>query len=427
MLLQSAFTVFVLTILDVLGVEAVRPVPHGFATTDGMQFQVDGKPFNFVGANSYWLPLLTTQHDVELTFQGMQEQGIKVVRTWGFNAINETELAGAKESGLTYYQIWNSSQWVGNDDPQGLERLDNVVKTAAKYDLRLIITFTNNWLAYGGSDLFLNWIVGPNVTHDVFFTNRDVIDSYQRYVKTIVERYKDSPIIFAWELINEARCLSDTIPAGPNCVPGSNTLFNWYKEQSDFVRSLDPNHMITTGGEGHFFWKNPPIIWTDGVPSTDYNFNGQAGEDFDLDLTLPNIDFGVYHLYPQAWYTNLDFPGSNFTVQDWGLGWIQDHANSAKKAKKPLILEEFGISGIDNKTSIYPVWVQRALDTNHAIMPWQFGQLGLTEDGGNRPIKYGDKILNGASPNDGNTIYPNQTQLVDIFVRAAKILDERSG
>ena len=60
----------------------------------------------------------------------------------------------------------------------------------------------------------------------------------ESYVKTIVERYKDSAAVFAWELMNEARCLSDTLPAGPGCVAGSNTLLRWYSEQSDFVRSL---------------------------------------------------------------------------------------------------------------------------------------------------------------------------------------------
>ena len=60
----------------------------------------------------------------------------------------------------------------------------------------------------------------------------------ESYVKTIVDRYKDSPAIFAWELMNEARCLSDTLQAGPTCVPGSNTLRKWYEQQSNFVRSF---------------------------------------------------------------------------------------------------------------------------------------------------------------------------------------------
>ncbi|KAI0652244.1 glycoside hydrolase [Trametes meyenii] len=396
-------------------------VPQGFVTTRGKQFELDGKPFSFVGANSYWLPLLLTQKDVDTTFQTMRKAGVKVLRTWGFNAINSTELPDALDSGLTYYQIWNSSRWILNDGAQGLQRLDRVIDTAGKYGIKVILAFTNNWF---GSDLYVNWIAGPNEPHDTFFTDPSIIASYQSYVKTIVERYKDSPNIFAWELMNEARCLSDTLPAGPSCVPSSNTLKTWYRRQSDFVRGLDPNHLITTGGEGHFFWKKPVEYWFNHTLFSDYNFNGEAGEDFDHDLLLPNIDFGTYHLYPQSWY---DFPGSNWTVESWGLEWIDDHIRSANRANKPVVLEEFGVSGLQNKTEIYPKWVQRALDTHHAVMPWQFGELGLTEDGGNRIIKYADAINHGASPNDGNTFYINQTAVWDIFTRAAKIQNARSG
>ncbi|KAK7694836.1 hypothetical protein QCA50_002024 [Cerrena zonata] len=343
-----------------------RSIPRGFVSTRGSQFELDGKPFAFVGANSYWLPLLTTNDDVEKTFKSMQQAGIKVLRTWGFNAINGSELVGALESGLTYYQVWNSSEWTLNDGPQGLQRLDNVIETAGKYGIKVILAFTNNWVGYGGAELYINWIAGAGNTHDVFFTDPRIIASYQKYVRTIVNRYKNSPNIFAWELMNEARCLGDMLPAGPNCVAGTNVVPKWYRQQSDFVKSLDPHHLITTGGEGHFFWKNPVKYWFNGTLVSDYNFNGQAGEDFDKDLLLPNIDFGTYHLYPQSWYSNLDTPGSNFSVEQWGLGWIDDHAISAKKANKPVILEEFGVGGLDNKTNIYPSWVQRALDTKHA-------------------------------------------------------------
>ncbi|KAG5734642.1 Mannan endo-1,4-beta-mannosidase F [Termitomyces sp. T112] len=394
-------------------------LPKGFVTTKGSQFQLDGKPFYFVGANSYWLPLLSTQADVESTFKQMRASDIKVLRTWGHEAITADELSGSKESGLTYYQLWNSSDWTLNDGPQGLQRLDNVIETAGKYGLKVILTFTNNWSGYGGLELYINHIVGTtNVTHDLFYTNPKIITSFQRYVKTIVDRYKNSANIFAWELVNEARCLGD-LPAGPNCVPGSNTIYNWYKQQSDYIRSLDPYHMITTGGEGHFYWKTAEA-------ASDYNLNGQAGEDFDLDLTLPNIDFGTYHLYPQSWYPSQDYPGSNFTIEAWGKDWILDHASAAKKANKPVILEEFGVTGLANKTEIYPSWIELALSEDQAILPWQFGALGLTENGGNKIFKYADALINGASPNDGYAIYKNQMALYNLFLRTAKIQAAKS-
>ena len=46
-----------------------------------------------------------------------------------------------------------------------------------------------------------------------------------------------------------------------------------------------------------------------------------------------------------------------------------------------------------------------------SVMPWQWGQLGLTEDGGNRLIKYADAIVDGVRASwacpfvDGNLTY----------------------
>ncbi|TFK30517.1 glycoside hydrolase [Coprinopsis marcescibilis] len=403
-----------------------RP-PRGFVTTKGREFQLDGKPFYFVGANSYWLPHLTNQRDVEATFREMRDAGIKVLRTWGFNALNATELPDALSSNLTYYQVWDGPKWKLNDGPQGLRRLDNIVETAGKYGIKVIIAFTNNWGAYGGSSLYVNWIE-PDGTHDAFYTNRKIISEYQRYVRVLVNRYKNSPNIFAWELMNEARCRGD-MQNGPDCKAGSDTITHWYKEQSDFIRGLDSHHLITTGGEGHFYKRNEDVgYWYQGKWISDYNYNGQAGEDFDVDLTLDNIDFGTYHIYPQYWYANLDTPErDNFTIGAWGLDWIRQHAESAKEANKPVVLEEFGSFGYQNKTEIYPRWVGLALETRHAgILPWQFGMLGLKDGGGNRHLKYGDYIIDGASPNDGFTYYKNQTAVWKVFTDAAAVQNRRS-
>ncbi|KAG9032418.1 hypothetical protein FRB95_001471 [Tulasnella sp. JGI-2019a] len=398
-----------------------RSVPKGFVTTSGTNFVLDGKHYDFLGANSYWIPLLSTTEDVDKTFAGMQSQGVKVLRTWGFNAINTTELASAKATNLTYYQVWSTDgTYTINYGPQGLERLDYVVATAGKYGIKLIINFTNNWIGYGGIDLYLENILGSSATQDLFYTNKKVQASFYAYIKLIVDRYKSSPNVFAWEVANELRCLGQ-LPAGPACVPGSNTLYNYYKSTSNYIRSLDPYHLITTGGEGHFNWANPPHYWYNGEYVSDYNYNGQAGEDFDKDLTLPNIDFATYHMYPATWYPELDFPGSNWTVQEWGLTWIQQHADAAKKANKPLVLEEFGITGVQNQTAIYPAWAAKAISTKHAgFMPWQFGQLGLTENGGNKIFKYADALINGASPNDGLAIFSNETSVWNLLKSVAK-------
>lgn len=39
----------------------------------------------------------------------------------------------------------------------------------------------------------------------------------------------------------------------------------------------DPHHLITTGGEGHFYKRNEDIgYWLDGQWISDYNYNGQG-------------------------------------------------------------------------------------------------------------------------------------------------------
>jgi mannan endo-1,4-beta-mannosidase len=72
----------------------------------------------------------------------------------------------------------------------------------------------------------------------------------------------------------------------------------------------------------------------------------------------------------------------------------------------------------------------------------QWGQLGLTEFGGDRPFKYADALINGASPNDGFAVYvnviasrthltsscrySNETAVYEIFEVAAKVQKFRS-
>lgn len=150
-------------------------------------------------------------------------------------------------------------------------------------------------------------------------------DAFKRYVNAVVTKYKSSPAIMAWELANEPRCAADSkrnLPRSPNgCSPA--VLTAWVKEMSAYIKSLDPNHLVTTGGEGGFNIQG----------NSDGFYNGYDGGDFEEELKIASIDFGTFHSYPDWW---------SKTVQ-WTVQWIKDHAVTARKVGKPVVHEEYGM------------------------------------------------------------------------------------
>ncbi len=52
---------------------------------------------------------------------------------------------------------------------------------------------------------------------------------------------RDDPTILAWELCNEPRCEGD--------FSGS-ILLDWVESSAEFLKSLDPHHLLTIGAEG---------------------------------------------------------------------------------------------------------------------------------------------------------------------------------
>ena len=46
--------------------------------------------------------------------------------------------------------------------------------------------------------------------------------------------------------------------------------------------------------------------------------------------------------------------GQTTDPEGWGAQWITDHATSQKKANKPVIVEEFGVT--DDQVSTYTSW-----------------------------------------------------------------------
>lgn len=85
---------------------------------------------------------------------------------------------------------------------------------------------------------------GLSKTHDEFFTDTNIREKFFNYVQFVVSRYANEPTVIAWELANDARCNS-TLSASEFC--NTNTVTQWHADTSNYVRSIDPNHLITAG------------------------------------------------------------------------------------------------------------------------------------------------------------------------------------
>jgi mannan endo-1,4-beta-mannosidase len=193
-------------------------------------------------------------------------------------------------------------------------------------------------------DQYLTWFGLKK--HHQFYTDERVRSAYKDWAAHLIQRkntihgmlYRDDPTIFAWELANEPRTRNyrDFDSADGWDLT---TIARWADEMSRYIHSLDPNHMVSVGDEGQF---------AEGKKSDFYL--GKDGVDHKALLAIKGVDFGTFHLYPETWSTGIR----------WSYDWIKDHVKAAYAAKKPTVLEEYGLvikrdpgSGLDPGKPVY--------------------------------------------------------------------------
>ncbi|TFK25725.1 glycoside hydrolase [Coprinopsis marcescibilis] len=341
------------------------PVANGFVKASGTRFVLDGQKYTVVGSNSYWVGLSGHSRDnMNRAFADIAAAGGTTVRTWGFNEVTSA-------SGI-YYQSWNGKTPTVNTGATGLQNFDQVIAAAKANNIKLIVALTNNWADYGGMDVYVRQIVGANAPHDGFYTDESVKTAFKNYIRTFVGRYANETGIFGWELANEPRCRGSTANTSGRCTPA--TITAWAKEISAFIKSIDPNHLVALGDEG--FYNQP------GAPT--YPYQGGEGIDFDVNLEISTLDFGTVHMYPEHW-------GQTGSEINWGNQWIRDHAKSQDRVRKPVILEEYGVT--TNKPAVYTQWLKTIEESGLAgDLYWQAGS----------------RLPTGNTHDDGYTVYPDQ-------------------
>jgi mannan endo-1,4-beta-mannosidase len=295
-----------------------------FVTVNMDKFMLNDRTYYFVGAN-FW-------QGMELGVDGPKGDRNKLIQ----------ELDRLQQLGVTNLRVMASSEGPniephrmspalmtspGVYDQTVLDGLDFLLAEMAKRGLKAVMTLNNFWYWSGGMAQYVSWQAGTSIPYPgdwnafmnysaEFYSCGQCQTWYQNYIKMIINHvntysgiiYHDDPTIFSWELANEPRRYPD----------------EWIDDTAAYIKSLDPNHLITTGSEG-----TPP------------------GESMDFKKTNdgPNIDYTTIHIWPQnwSWYDPMD-PSTYAAAEGKARDYFQKHAADAASLGKPLVLEEFGLA-----------------------------------------------------------------------------------
>ncbi|OWM91038.1 mannan endo-1,4-beta-mannosidase 2-like [Punica granatum] len=301
-----------------------------FVRRNGTHFVVDGGVLYVNGWNSYWLMDQAVDEysrpRVRAMLQAGAKMGLTVCRTWAFN-----------DGGYNALQVSP-----GQFDERVFQALDHVIAEAREHGIRLLLSLVNNLQAFGGKTQYVKWAweegIGLSSSNDSFFFDPSIRKYFKSFVKAVLTRkntitgieYRDDPAIFAWELINEPRCMTD---------PSGDTLQDWIEEMSAYVKSIDKNHLLTVGLEGFYGPKNPKSLTVN--PG---DWAALLGSDFVRNSNLETIDFASAHIYPDHWFHEQEFEDKLKYVSKWGRSHIED---GDKQLKKPVMFTEFGYSNLN--------------------------------------------------------------------------------
>lgn len=274
---------------------------------------------------------MTGQQLLRSQLRKAQKNGFNLIRTWA----NPVSLE---------YTLMDSP---GSYNEMIFRGLDYLLDEARKHNIRVVLNLIDNWQEAGGIPQFQEF---ANLeTHEDFFQNENAWKIYAQHVRTLLLRrnsingrvYKDDPVIFSWELINEPRC------AGCPAV----VLDTWISSMASLVKTIDSNHLLTVGEEGFFSNETPQ---QGANPSGNNSWAGDQGQNFVSNHADKNIDYAGIHMWIQNW--------EEATV-DFAKRWLGEHIKQSKQLGIPLIMSEFGAWGNTEKmVKIRDQWYQRIYD-----------------------------------------------------------------
>jgi mannan endo-1,4-beta-mannosidase len=192
------------------------------------------------------------------------------------------------------------NQGNGSYNERLLEGMDLLLAEMANREMKAVLVLNNYWQWSGGMAQYLNWstgekVIDPDFTGDWpgfmaqsarFYADERGNQMYRDYISALVNRvnsisgirYSDDPTIMSWQLANEPRPAPD---AGEN-ETHAKAYVQWVHETAEFIHSMDPNHLVSTGSEGIY----------GSVQSRDIYMNAHRS---------PYVDYVTFHIWPKNW------------------------------------------------------------------------------------------------------------------------------
>lgn len=306
-----------------------------FVQVNGKQFVHEGQPYYYIGANYWYGAILASEGEggnrkrLRRELKMMKEKGINNLRV----------LVGAEGPDDEPYRVTPALQTApGVYNDTLLDGLDYLLKEMKKHDMTAILFLHNSWEWSGGYAQYLNW----HGYGDIPYPQIHSWDAFQAYVRQFQQceackshfadhirfilgrtnrytklKYIDDPAIMSWEVANEPRPFSKAnLPA----------FESWIAETARLIKSLDSNHLVTTGSEGAVGCENDLKV-------------------FERIHADKNIDYLTMHIWPKNWqWIDIhDIPGTLQSAIKKTNAYMDDHVAVAQKLKKPIVLEEFGM------------------------------------------------------------------------------------
>ncbi len=319
-----------------------------FVSVQNGKFYQGEQEYRFVGTNFWYGAILASEgrggNRERLTkeLDLMQSVGIDNIRV----------LVGGDGDGEMDYQIKPTLQTrAGIYNDTILAGLDYLMAELERRDMKAVLYLNNAWEWSGGFGKYLEWAgEGPAVTprdwsafqkyHSEFSKNQKAMELAANHTRFIVSRtntitgkpYSESTALMAWELANEPRCFASDAKT-------KECFVQWIEAQAKLIKSIDPNHLVTTGSEGK---------------------NGCEGdiELFERIHAIPEIDYACIHIWPFNWAwlgtyvatigEAIEVNGPESVVNSVERAcknteeYIEEAYAKMHPLGKPIVLEEFG-------------------------------------------------------------------------------------